>query len=149
MKRGLQVVVADNLRLPYRSESIDFAISIAVIHHFATKERRQKAIREILRILKPKGRICIYVWAFEQKDKQGKQKYSEQDVFVAWNLQSVYQKKDDELPKDENGKVVFQRYYHMFKKGELEDLVIDMKDIKIIDCQLEKENWCVIIEKIK
>jgi ubiquinone/menaquinone biosynthesis C-methylase UbiE len=148
VKRDLNCIVADNLVLPFRSNSMDHAISIAVIHHFANVERRVKAVEEIVRIVKPGGRICIYVWAFEQLTKDGKQKYQEQDVFVPWELQATYQKGESNFEKDEKGKVVFKRYYHMFKSGEVEELVSHVKGIKILDCRLEKENWCIILEKL-
>ena len=48
------------------SSTFDACISIAVIHHLSTTERRANAIREILRIVKPNGLVLIYVWAQEQ-----------------------------------------------------------------------------------
>jgi ubiquinone/menaquinone biosynthesis C-methylase UbiE len=68
-ERNLNTFVCDNLKIPLRSNIFDYAISIAVIHHFTTRERRKKAIKEILRILKVGGKLMIYVWAFEQKLK--------------------------------------------------------------------------------
>ncbi len=44
--------MSDNLALPYRDESFDAVLSIAVIHHIATTERRVRAIRELARILR-------------------------------------------------------------------------------------------------
>ena len=55
----------------FSSNAFDACISIAVIHHLSTKERRENAIRELLRIVKPNGLVLIYVWAQEQsKDAQ-------------------------------------------------------------------------------
>jgi hypothetical protein len=42
------VIVADTLSLPHPNHIFDFAICIAVIHHFASRPRRVQAIREIL-----------------------------------------------------------------------------------------------------
>lgn len=42
-------------------------ISIGVIHHFSTEKRRIQAVQELTRILRPSGKIMIYVWAQEQK----------------------------------------------------------------------------------
>ena len=50
-----------------RNNILDFAISIAVVHHFSTPERRRKAINEILRTVKEGGEVMIYVWALEQE----------------------------------------------------------------------------------
>ncbi len=62
-----EAMVCDNIRLPYRDNSFDAVISIAVIHHFATTERRAQALNELARICRPGGQIMIYVWAMEQK----------------------------------------------------------------------------------
>ena len=48
----VEVLLSDNLALPYRDESFDAVLSIAVIHHIATTERRVRAIRELARILR-------------------------------------------------------------------------------------------------
>ncbi|CAK6970368.1 alkylated DNA repair protein alkB homolog 8 [Scomber scombrus] len=74
-ERGFQAFVSDALSVPLRTASCDACISIAVIHHFSTQERRLAAVRELLRLLKPGGRALIYVWAFEQEYKQQKSKY--------------------------------------------------------------------------
>lgn len=50
-----------------RSNLFDAVISIGVIHHMSTEKRRTKAIQELARILKPGGKIMIYVWAMEQR----------------------------------------------------------------------------------
>jgi SAM-dependent methyltransferase len=89
-QRGLEVMVCDSISLPYRSDMFvrfapthrpsaplaltccslasgqDAAISIAVIHHFATPERRRHAIAEMCRILRVGGKALIYVWSFEE-----------------------------------------------------------------------------------
>uniref|UniRef100_A0A7N0ULY3 Methyltransferase type 11 domain-containing protein n=1 Tax=Kalanchoe fedtschenkoi TaxID=63787 RepID=A0A7N0ULY3_KALFE len=67
--RGHEVVIADTLNLPYRSDFGDAAISIAVLHHLSTEERRRKAIQELIRVVKKGGVVLITVWAAEQEDK--------------------------------------------------------------------------------
>lgn len=52
--------------IAFRSNSFDACISIAVIHHLSTAERRANAIKELVRIVKPHGCVLIYVWALEQ-----------------------------------------------------------------------------------
>nr|XP_014424210.1 probable tRNA methyltransferase 9B isoform X1 [Pelodiscus sinensis] len=80
-KKGCEVLVCDNLNLPLRDQCINAIISIGVIHHFSTKQRRIKAIKEMARVLKPGGQIMIYVWAMEQKNRR----FEKQDVFVPWD----------------------------------------------------------------
>ena len=47
------------MALPYKDDSFDAVLSIAVIHHIATTERRVRALRELARILRVGGRIII------------------------------------------------------------------------------------------
>ena len=58
--------VADGLALPHPDGTFDFAISIAVIHHFATEERRIEAVQHILSKLREWGSIDL-CWALEQE----------------------------------------------------------------------------------
>jgi tRNA (uracil-5-)-methyltransferase TRM9 len=102
--------VADNLVLPHPAARFDFVISVAVIHHLSTRQRRVAAITEMLRALKPPttavaverrdGRAAaaskstgdeymaqalIYVWALEQKaSRRGWTEGDSQDVMVPW-----------------------------------------------------------------
>ncbi|KAM9331147.1 putative tRNA methyltransferase 9B [Gastrophryne carolinensis] len=76
-----EVMVCDNLNLPFRGQCFDTVISIGVIHHFSTKQRRIRAIKEMARILQPGGQIMLYVWAMEQKSRR----FEKQDVLVPWN----------------------------------------------------------------
>ncbi|XP_047664878.1 alkylated DNA repair protein alkB homolog 8 isoform X2 [Tachysurus fulvidraco] len=73
--RGFHSVVCDALSVPLRSSAFDAVMSIAVIHHFSTQERRLAAITELVRLLKVGGRALIYVWAMEQEYKNQKSKY--------------------------------------------------------------------------
>nr|XP_020645312.1 probable tRNA methyltransferase 9-like protein isoform X1 [Pogona vitticeps] len=79
--KGCEVMVCDNLNLPFRSHCFNAIISVGVIHHFSTKQRRIKAIKEMARVLVPGGQMMIYVWAMEQKNRH----FEKQDVFVPWN----------------------------------------------------------------
>ena len=149
-----QCFIADSLKLPIRSEFFDAVISIAVIHHFSNELLRIQALKEIFRVTKIGGKILIYVWAMEQKEK----KFTEQDNFVPWHLQKKFEN-ETKVETMENGPnitedknincKVYQRYYHVFYKGELEDL-INKTGIKV---EIEKSffdhaNWCCIIKKL-
>ncbi|KAL6912125.1 hypothetical protein ACP4OV_000930 [Aristida adscensionis] len=67
--RGHEVLVADAVNLPYRDNFGDAAISIAVLHHLSTVDRRRKAIEELIRVVRRGGLVLITVWAREQEDK--------------------------------------------------------------------------------
>jgi hypothetical protein len=44
-------------------------------------------------------------------------------------------------------KVVFYRYYHVFKRGELEELIGERAELKILSCIYDSANWCVVAQK--
>ncbi|EKX50807.1 hypothetical protein GUITHDRAFT_157249 [Guillardia theta CCMP2712] len=137
---GHDVCLADNLMLPYRSDSFDAAISIAVIHHLSTEERRAAAVREILRILKRGGQALIYNWAMEQ---QGRRKgFTQQDNFIPWQLQDKFAGGTGQLV------MVYNRYYHLFVEGESEKLMELAGGNEIVDSFYDHENWCVVIRKL-
>eukprot|EP00761_Pharyngomonas_kirbyi_P001734 gb/GECH01001738.1/.p1 GENE.gb/GECH01001738.1/~~gb/GECH01001738.1/.p1 ORF type:complete len:266 (+),score=63.88 gb/GECH01001738.1/:1-798(+) len=152
-RRGFDCGVFDNMRLPYRDRSFDYAISIAVLHHFSTADRRVHAIQEMLRIIKVGGQILIYVWAFEQSNP--KKQYDQQDVFVPWHLQDRFKKRQaSEHSEASHGEedssrntVVYKRYYHLFKEGELTGLIDTISGCQVVKSFFEKDNWVVIIEK--
>ncbi|XP_053167471.1 alkylated DNA repair protein alkB homolog 8 isoform X2 [Hemicordylus capensis] len=73
--KGFQAFVCDVLSVPIRSGSCDACISIAVIHHFSTAERRLASLRELVRLLRPGGKALVYVWAMEQEYNKQKSKY--------------------------------------------------------------------------
>ncbi|CAK9437447.1 uncharacterized protein LODBEIA_P18250 [Lodderomyces beijingensis] len=79
--------IADSLFLPHPEDRFDFAISIAVIHHFATEKRRVRAISHILSKLKKGGQCLIYCWALEQeKSRRGYKEGDDQDILIPWVL---------------------------------------------------------------
>lgn len=142
-------IVADILDLPHAPNSFDFAISIAVIHHLSTPERRIEAVSTILDVLKPPtsptsgttdssngGKTLLYVWALEQRDsRRGWDEGHEQDVMVPWVLKSGKGKEREEK--------TFQRYYHLYKKGELEDDIRAAGGV-VLESGYEKDNWWAI-----
>ena len=77
-------------------------LSLAVVHHFATTERRVSAIRELAGILRIGGHEQYgTVWALEQKSRR----FESQDVLVPWqqpksknNITSDDEDDDDFLP---------------------------------------------------
>jgi tRNA (uracil-5-)-methyltransferase TRM9 len=133
-------VVADILDLPHAPNKFDFAISIAVIHHLSTPERRVEAVSTILEVLKPPtnggeegGKVLLYVWALEQSgSRRGWDEGHEQDVMVPWVLKAK--------GREER---TFQRYYHLYRRGELEEDVRAAWGV-VLESGYEKDNWWCI-----
>tara|TARA_B100000963_G_C22637429_1_gene678360 strand:+ start:4215 stop:4877 length:663 start_codon:yes stop_codon:yes gene_type:complete len=115
----------------------DYCMCIAVIHHLSTEERRIKAIQELIRITKKGGKILIYVWAKEQKKFK---MYDEKDIMVPWNLQKKYSQNETNL---------YYRYYHLFEKRELENLIENCGlNIVIEENGYQADNYYAIIKVI-
>lgn len=139
------VIVADNLSLPHPSAAFDFAISIAVIHHLSTAERRVEAVRAVLQALrKPDAstgknpEALFYVWALEQKhSRRGWDRGDDQDVMVPWIM------KHEGGDGDTSNSTTFHRYYHLYQQGELE-YDIGIAGGVVIDSGYEKDNWWAI-----
>ncbi|KAF9633960.1 putative trna (uracil-5-)-methyltransferase trm9 protein [Lasiodiplodia theobromae] len=150
-----RALVADTLSLPHPPAAFDFAISIAVIHHLSTPERRVEATRAILDHLKPEGTALVYVWALEQKDsRRGWDEGHEQDVMVPWVMnknQPKKTKKKDAAPEEPTdaapteGPKTFHRYYHLYRKGELEH-DIELAGGEVVEAGYEKDNWWAIMK---
>ncbi|KAF2097864.1 S-adenosyl-L-methionine-dependent methyltransferase [Rhizodiscina lignyota] len=147
-------LVADTLSLPHRAGTFDFAISIAMIHHLSTTERRVEAIAGILELLMAQnGKALIYVWALEQRDsRRGWDKGEAQDVLVPWVLKDQKGKQSKGKDRKENNndvnendleEKVYQRYYHLFREGELEDNIVAAGGT-VLESGYEKDNWWAI-----
>lgn len=181
--RRLTTFICDCLCLPIRSSSVEGCISIAVIHHLITPERRLAAIKEMARILTSGGRCLIYVWAKDQRSDSKKSSYllqnkainkkkttqDEQRQQTALNLKVESQSEDSlltlpihtnrtefqqqdvlvpwKLKKSQSDSSTFLRYYHVFEKGELEDLVIQIPEVSIAESYYDQGNHCVIFKK--
>ena len=165
------VAIADGISLPYRPGSFDAAMSIAVIHHMASVERRVSLIDAIGRILRVGGQAIITAWATEQHDMEKIQSWekidapepndpqgfsSPNDYLVPWHLPlhraeaegvSVGPGCPGEIHHEKKS-IMFKRYYHLFEPGELEKLIEKTVTVKLVDSFYDRDNWCIIVEKI-
>ena len=163
------VAAADCMSVPLRNKSCDAAICIAVMHHLSTKNRRLRCIEELVRIVRPGGTINIQAWALDQESNSRRQ-FASEDVFVPFNAQPKYlslskgtesysveesQSSAAELYSaafenteynEEKGLVVFNRYCHMYRQGELENLVTEVDGVKLVASGFETGNYFVILE---
>ncbi|KAK9381979.1 S-adenosyl-L-methionine-dependent methyltransferase [Kockiozyma suomiensis] len=139
------VGVADGINMPIGRGRFDFAISIAVVHHFASRERRVEAVRTILRGLRlDGGRALIYAWALEQgASRRGWDEGHEQDVMVPWVTKKNKKKNEQFDEVDELRETVVERYYHLYRRGELEEDIESAGGL-VLKTGYERDNWWAI-----
>ncbi|KAH8906602.1 S-adenosyl-L-methionine-dependent methyltransferase [Coniochaeta sp. PMI_546] len=170
-----EVMTADGLALPFRDGVVDFVISVAVVHHFSTRQRRVDGIRALLGCVRPArrkdggdgGRVMVYVWALEQgNSRRGWDEGTEQDQLVPWVMKQQQQSKKKKGKRGEGGggeegekgvegeektKVeeerTYQRYYHLYRKGELEEDVVAAGG-SVLESGYERDNWWVIAANV-
>lgn len=167
---GADVLLADSLALPFRDGCADFAICVAVVHHLSTRERRQEAVAELLRCVGGRrggggtdsatnsatnsaaspGSVLLYVWALEQAaSRRGWSAGGEQDLLVPWVKTSRQKKKGEGDGNDKTTEPppTFQRYYHLYREGELEEDVRAAGG-RVVSSGYEKDNWWVIADGV-
>ena len=104
--KGLHVIKADMCKIPFPTNNFDHLMCIAAFHHLTTVERRIKALREMRRILKPKGQLLLSVWSIEQPEKTRRKFMSYGDTIVPWNKKGI----------------LYDRYYYIFQIDEIVEL---------------------------
>lgn len=123
---------------------MDFVISIAVIHHLSNSARRIEAVKSILSTLKPSGKALLYVWALEQESsRRGWTERDKQDVMVPWVIRRSTKGVGEPERDHHAGDQIFHRYYHLYRKGELEDDICSAGG-HVIEAGYEKDNWWAI-----
>jgi SAM-dependent methyltransferase len=171
------------MQLPYRTGTFDAAMSIAVLHHVSTEQRRRLLISETLRVLRPGGRALFYAWAAEQTHGRSGHVFEDSDVFVPFHSRVQPSKSCDVpggksrhasaalhdthavavdadpdasmAPADSRGGVfdpekkaiVFQRYCHVYREGELGVLLRSVGGLRILEEYYDTGNWCAVVEK--
>lgn len=151
--------VGDVLSVPFRSESVDVAISIAVIHHLSTDAHRLRALEELVRIIKPGGQVLVYAWAQvlvylervlrqQEQEENSRRKFVAQDVFVPWTLPKNFQ---EPQPGEDSSQIppttTFQRYCHVYQEGEIDKLFARIPGVIIEESYYDHSNWCVRARK--
>lgn len=135
IKRKRPIFCSSALNIPIRDCTFDSVICIAVIHHFASPERRVQCLKEISRILKIGGTCFITAWATEQHNRS----YDDPDQLVPWTVDRRF---------GESGKKI-DRFYHLFVKGEFAELAKDVKSLVLVSEEYENDNWMCVFKKVR
>lgn len=130
--KGYPCIHSSILNMPFPEQTFDVVISIAVIHHLSTMERRVQAIEECFRVLKPGGHFYYTLWSTPPK----------KDVSAVFG--------DNLVPwKSQNGTgPIYQRYYYIYT------YVSAMYELTQIQCPFilkrmteENGNICITLHK--
>lgn len=112
---GSSVACGDAVALPFRAAAFDGVHAVAVIHHLPTEDERLRSLAEVVRVLRRGGLLLASAWALEQERFQEVHdevlrtgRLAAADVSVPW--------------RRKDGSAV-DRFYHLFRAGELERLV--------------------------
>jgi len=90
---------AEATNLPFSNDFFEYAFFISSLHCMETSKKRKKALQELYRVLKPEGEAIVTVW----KDPKDKPK----EGYLPWVTE----------------KETYRRYYYMYDKKELADLL--------------------------
>lgn len=110
--------------IPLEADFFNTIYSIAVFHHFPSKEYRLAMAKELFRVLRPGGTVVITVWNLWQKKYRRK-------IFKNWR-EKVFSRRDSGannldwndcyISFTDNQGNVFSRFHHAFTLKELKKL---------------------------
>jgi ubiquinone/menaquinone biosynthesis C-methylase UbiE len=125
---------AEATKLPFKDNFFDSAIFIRALHCIETEEGREKALKELLRVLKPNAKALITVWNRDQPR------------FKDYGKASL-------IPWEHKGKK-FMRYYYLYEQDEFFELLkkVGFENIKIenkenIEGTYSKKNIVAVVRK--
>ena len=120
---------ADAVKLPYKNNYFDFAVSIAVMHHIPSAELRLKFLQELYRVMKTGAVAKIDNWNLHEE--WGRNKYKIENQLK--NIPAGHDEGDVLVPWKATGGKAIPRYLHIFSDKELKDLAraAGFKKIKI------------------
>jgi SAM-dependent methyltransferase len=162
------------MSIPFQSSSCDAAICVAVLHHISTRERRIRCIEELVRIVKPGGLVNVQAWAMDQEEGSRRKfaakdvfvPFNVQPKYLQLKQTDCDRdENENELSKSEAGKsmaqlyseafknaeyddkkglVVFQRYCHLYRQGELDEIANEVPGVHIEDSGFESGNYYIV-----
>jgi ubiquinone/menaquinone biosynthesis C-methylase UbiE len=106
----------DILKIPFPANTFDTVWCIAVLHHIPTEELQLKALKEMHRVLKSKGKLMLTVWNLWQLKYLKYIDEKTHDSFIPWG--PSFAKASDGKPEKKT-----TRYYHAFTSPEVRKLL--------------------------
>lgn len=137
--------VFDGLKIPFNDQSFDKVFCIAVLHHIPGADLRNKFLKEIWRVLKPDGKLVLSAWYLWQKDTFW------QLLFKFTFKKIIGRSELDFFDIMEPWGKISERYFHNFRKRELENLIegagFYVEKIGILKRGEKNKNLLVIAKK--
>ena len=133
-ENNLEVYNNSILNLNFNDNSFDYIACIAMFHHILTNDDQIKAMKEILRVMKPGATGIITCWATEQPDSNDlkKFKFNEGINIVPWK------------GRMELNKI---RYYYVYSEKMFREFFNSFINIEIIKIYNEVGNWIILFIK--
>lgn len=141
----IKTSLCDGCNNNYPNNYFDIIISIAVIHHMSTEEKRLTMLNEISRILKLNGKCLITAWTSDID--YGVECNDIKTIKLFRKVNKINDKNDYLIPWM-NGCDIHHRFYHLFKVNEFEKLINKIDNLIIEKIYYEMNNYCVIVRKI-
>ena len=115
---------ANLTKLPFEKNFFDSAIAIAVLHCIKGEKNREKAVKELFRVLKPKAKALIAVWNKNSK----KFRNSKKERYVRWRDKGA-------------------RYYYLFDTEEIYNLFKKI-GFKIISKEIPERMIIFVVQRL-
>ncbi|MBT3582411.1 class I SAM-dependent methyltransferase [Candidatus Woesearchaeota archaeon] len=118
--KGVITIEADATKIPLKRK-FKYIVSIGMLHHLPTEKDRIAFLKEVKRLLAKEGEAMLTVWHSKYKG----------DTLMIWGVK-------------------YKRYYHMFSKKELKELLdkVGFKEYKILlHSKTTHKNYIIKIKK--
>jgi ubiquinone/menaquinone biosynthesis C-methylase UbiE len=131
-------IKSDTFLVPFKNNNFDKIFCLSVIHHIPSVIYRLKFLREIKRLLKPKGKLILTAWSVWANPRIRR-------IILKYKIRKILglnkmDFRDVLFPfKNERGEILANRYIHCFDAKELKELV-KKAGFKILETKVLKRD---------